>query len=176
MKQMQCIAAWKEIPKGAVVRLLDSVKTKVLGFAIDLEREAPAAGDSPIGSHPAVSQEKMTQIFNTNIAGNVANLSNSGSDFSQISKIAVDAGDWDSLRTYFERIGLSDEDLEGLKVELDIASREQHSESDPLEGKTGSWIGKLAAKAAKGAAGVSLEVAAAGIAKAIAAYLGLPYT
>ena len=38
MKNMQCVAAWKEIPIGAVVRLLDSVKTRVLGFAIDLER------------------------------------------------------------------------------------------------------------------------------------------
>jgi hypothetical protein len=68
-------AAWKEIPVGAIFRLFDSIKTRVLGFAIDLEREAPDAGDSPIGSHP-VSQEKLNQFFINNIAGPVGNLSN----------------------------------------------------------------------------------------------------
>jgi hypothetical protein len=41
---MQCVSAWKEIPIGAIVRLMDSVKTRVLGFAIDLERGHPLAG------------------------------------------------------------------------------------------------------------------------------------
>jgi hypothetical protein len=40
--------------------------------------------------------------------------------------------------------------------------------------KTASaWIGRLAGKAAAGAAGVGIEVAATGVAKAIAAYFGI---
>jgi hypothetical protein len=56
---MQCVRAWKEIPIGAVVRLLDSVKTSVLGVTIDLEREAPNCRDTPIGSQPPLSTEKV---------------------------------------------------------------------------------------------------------------------
>lgn len=170
---MQCISAWKEIPIGAIVRLLDSVKTRVLGFAIDLEREAPDAGDTPIGKQPQVSQEKMTQIFNTNINGSVGNLANAGTEFSQSSTMSISAGDWQGLNAYLATLGLKEEDFKGLRVELE-AARELTSPKEALEGTAGNWVGRLAAKAASGISGVGIEVAAAGIAKAIALYLGLP--
>jgi hypothetical protein len=169
--QMQCIAAWKEIPLGAIVRLLDSVKTRVLGFAIDLERESPDAGELPIGSQPTVSPEKMTQIFNTNIAGHVGNLSNAGTSVSQSAVIQVMPGDWQSLQGRLAELGLSHQDLEGLQADLDRASAADTASKSQT---ASSWIGRLTGKAAAGAAGIGVEVAAAGIAKAIAAYLGLP--
>lgn len=170
---MQCISAWKEIPIGAVVRLLDSVKTRILGFAIDLERESPDAGDSPIGRNP-VSQEKLTQIFNTNIAGSVSNLANGGSSFSQVSNMAVAHGDWNSLKSYLLSLGLTDSDYEGLRAELETAREAGRLQQEVIESVSSSWIGKLASRAAQGASGVGIEVAAAGVAKAIAAYLGFP--
>ncbi len=167
---MQCVAAWKEIPIGAVVRLMDSVKTRILGYTIDLEREAPDAGDTPIGSQPPLSNEKMTQIFNTNITGNVGNLSNSGENFSQAA--VVKTGDWNSLAKFLVETGLKPEELEGMEADLNKAAA-----SGKIEDKTNAastWVGRLAAKAMRGAAGVGFEVTAAGIAKAVATYLGLP--
>lgn len=171
---MQCVSAWKEIPIGAVVRLLDSVKTRVLGFAIDLEREAPDVGDTPIGREPQVSQEKITQIFNTNISGSVGNISNASSAFSQEAHVSIQPGDWQALNTYLGRFGLHANDLDGLKATLEEALSNRSKASEMLQNSKTSWIGRLAAKAASGAAGVSLKVATAGIAQAIAAYLGLP--
>jgi AbiTii len=168
--EMQCVAAWKEIPLGAVVRLLDSVKTRVLGFAIDLEREAPNAGDIPIGSQPPLSTEKMTQIFNTNITGNVGNLANSSENFSQ--SASIQPGNWDSLEQRLLSLGLRPIDLEGMRTELERAAASQ--EQSERAAVAGTWIGRLAAKAIGGVSGVGIEVAATGIAKAIAAYLGLP--
>jgi len=169
---MQCVSAWKEIPIGAIVRLLDSVKTRVLGFAIDLEREAPDAGELPIGSQPPLSNEKMTQIFNTNITGNVGNVANAGTGFSQSAVVQVEQGNWQSLQSRLLELGLSTTDTEELRTDLDraLATNNQDEKSKAA----GSWIGRLASKAASGAAGVGLEVAAAGVAKAIASYLGLP--
>lgn len=169
---MQCVSAWKEIPIGAIVRLLDSVKTRVLGFAIDLEREAPNAGELPIGSQPPLSSEKMTQIFNTNITGNVGNLANAGTGFSQSAVVQVEQGNWQSLQSHLLELGLSGGDIDGLKADLDrvLAANSQEEKSKAA----GTWIGRLASKVAAGAAGVGLEVAAAGVAKAIASYLGLP--
>lgn len=173
MHNMQCVAAWKEIPNGAVVRLLDSVKTRILGFAIDLEREAPNSGDTPIGGSPPLSSEKMTQIFNTNISGNVGNLSNSGENFSQNTSNVVKAADWDSLSNSLVKLGLTPEDFGEMRTEFDrIASLE--SENEEKTSVAGNWIRRLSGKVASGAGGVGFEVAAAGVAKAIAAYLGLP--
>lgn len=167
---MQCVSAWKEIPIGAIARLMDSVKTRVLGFAIDLEREAPNAGELPIGSQPPLSQEKMTQIFNTNITGNVGNVANASSEFSQ-SSIIIEPGNWQSLQARLLELGLTAADLEGLKADLERAAS---AVSRAEKTKTAStWIGRLAGKAASGAAGVGIEVAATGVAKAIAAYFGL---
>lgn len=168
---MQCVAAWKEIPIGAVVRLMDSVKTRVLGFAIDLEREAPNAGELPIGSQPPLSPEKMTQIFNTNITGNVGNIANAGSGFSQSSTLVVRQGEWQSLQARLFELGLTESDTLGLKEDLERALAASSDE----ERKTtaGTWIGRLAGKAASGATDVGIEVAATAVAKAVAAYFGL---
>jgi hypothetical protein len=168
---MQCVSAWKEIPIGAIVRLMDSVKTRVLGFAIDLEREAPNAGELPIGSQPPLSREKMTQIFNTNITGNVGNVANASSSFSQSSAIVVEPGNWQSLQARLLELGLTAADTEGLKGDLERAFVAGSQEEKTTTAST--WIGRLAGKAATGAAGVGIEVAATGVAKAIAAYFGL---
>ncbi|WP_323018164.1 hypothetical protein [Castellaniella sp.] len=172
MHDMQCVSAWKEIPIGAIVRLLDSVKTAVLGYAIDLAREAPDAGDTPIGGNPPLSREKMTQIFNTNISGNVSNVSNAGEGYTQTAITLVHSGNWDSLEKRLIELGLSPGDFAGLRTELDqaTASANEQKKSDTAS----NWLGRLTGKAARGATGVGMEVAAAGIAKAITMYLGLP--
>lgn len=168
---MQCVSAWKEIPVGAVVSLLDSVKSRILGFVIDLEREAPNAGDTPIGSFPPLSSEKMKQIFNTNIYGNVGNVSNSGENYTQTATVQVQAGNWESLEKKLGHFGIKPEDITAMRAELDLAATSNSEEEKSIV--AGNWIGRLAARAASGVAGIGIEVAAAGIAKAIADYLGL---
>lgn len=168
---MQCIEAWKEIPIGAIVRLMDSVKTRVLGFVIDLEREAPDAGELPVGSQPPLSSERMTQIFNTNITGNVGNLANASSDFIQSSTAVVQPGNWQSLQARLLELGLTAEDTSGFQVDAEQALATGSQEDKQLT--AGTWIGRLAGKAASGVTGVGIEAAATGIAKAIAAYFGL---
>jgi len=168
-KDMQCVAAWKEIPIGAVVRLLDSVKTRILDYAIDLEREAPNAGETPIGSQPPLSSEKMTKIFNNNIYGSVGNISNEGENFTQNASIQL--GNWDSLTKQLTSLGLNPTDFEDMQGELDeaIATKDEKEKS----AKASSWISRLTMKAVEGATGVGIEAAAAGVAKAIGAYVGL---
>jgi hypothetical protein len=166
---MQCLSAWKEIPIGAVVRLLDSVKTRILDYAIDLEREAPNAGETPIGSQPPLSSEKMTQIFNNTINGNVGNVSNSGQNITQNASIQL--GNWDSLTQQLTSLGLKPADFESMQDDLDKA-REAKDEKEK-SATASNWISRLTMKAIEGATGVGIEAAAAGVAKAIAAYVGL---
>ncbi|UVM06390.1 hypothetical protein [Pseudomonas laurylsulfatiphila] len=166
---MQCVAAWKEIPIGAVVRLLDSVKTKILDYVIDLDREAPNAGDTPIGSQAPLSTEKMTQIFNNTINGNVGNISNSGENFTQ--NASIQFGNWDSLTKQLTSLGLNPADFPLMQGDLDEA-RVGMDESEK-QARASTWISYLTNKAIEGASGVGVETVAAAISMAITAYMGL---
>jgi hypothetical protein len=128
----------------------------------------------PIGSQPPLSSEKMTQIFNTNISGNVGNISNSGERIAQVASMGVNGNSWDDLARCLYEQGLQPLDLEGVRDALDQARQSNNEEEK--KAVAGSWIGRLTTKAISGATGVALETAAAGIAKAIAAYLGLSST
>ncbi len=74
-QNMRCLAAWKVISRGVVIAAIDTIRTRILNFALEIEAEAPEAGEAPLNSNP-VPQELVHQIFNTNIYGNVQNLAN----------------------------------------------------------------------------------------------------
>lgn len=73
--RMNCMEAWKVIPVSAIVGVLDTVRTKVLNFAIDIEATAPEAGEALPNIEP-IPQDQVQQIFNTNIYGAVQNVAN----------------------------------------------------------------------------------------------------
>ena len=77
-----CMQAWKVIPINAIVATLDTVRTRVLNFVLEIEAENPNAGEGYTDTDP-VRQEKVSQIFNTYITGNVGNIASGGSNFTQ---------------------------------------------------------------------------------------------
>ena len=82
---MNCMQAWKVIPITAVIAVLDAVRNRILSFVLEIESEAPDAGEAPINSNP-VPQERVHQIFNTYITGDVQNIATGSSDFEQKAK------------------------------------------------------------------------------------------
>ena len=79
---MNCVQAWKVIPINSVVAALDSVRTRILNFVLEIEAEDPSAGEAPVNSIP-VQPERVTQIFNTYITGDVGNVATGGKNFNQ---------------------------------------------------------------------------------------------
>ncbi|OZA96538.1 MAG: hypothetical protein B7X52_04995 [Thiotrichales bacterium 34-46-19] len=79
---MNCMQAWKVIPVSGIVSALDAVRNRVLNFVLEIESESPDAGEAPVNSNP-LPQEKVHQIFNTYISGNVQNVATGSSDFEQ---------------------------------------------------------------------------------------------
>lgn len=79
-ERMNCMQAWKVIPVAAVVGAIDSVRTRILNFALEIEAADPNAGEAALNSNP-IPQERVQQIFNTYVTGDVHNLAtgNSGS-------------------------------------------------------------------------------------------------
>lgn len=79
---MNCVQAWKVIPINFVVSAIDSVRTRILNFVLEIETENPDAGEAPVNSNP-VSKDKVTQIFNTYITGNVGNVATGSANVKQ---------------------------------------------------------------------------------------------
>lgn len=70
---MTCMQAWKVIPITLLIGALDKIRNRILNFVIEIEKQDPAAGEAELNS-ASVPSEKVTQIFNTHISGNVQNV------------------------------------------------------------------------------------------------------
>jgi hypothetical protein len=169
-RDMTCLAAWKVIPRNALVALLDTVRNRVLSFALEIEGEAPDAGEAPVNSQP-VPQERVTQIFNTYITGNVQNVATGSSNFSQISKIKITHSDFSSLADHLREEGVEESDLKELQQAL--ADDGAEAERKPFGKRATAWMGKMIGKAASGTWKVSIDVASNVLAKALSQYYGL---
>ena len=79
---LSCIYAWKSIPNSAIAAIIDNVRTKILKFALEIEKIAPNIGETPI-ERSLISPERAGQIFNTVIMGNQYRLAQGGSNMSE---------------------------------------------------------------------------------------------
>ncbi|WP_407579552.1 AbiTii domain-containing protein [Citrobacter koseri] len=79
---MECLQAWKVIPITKIEGMLDTIRTKILNFALEIESENPDVGEAPMNSNP-VPQEKVQNVFNTYITGNVQNVATGSHHFTQ---------------------------------------------------------------------------------------------
>ena len=84
-ENMVCMQAWKVIPASALVAALDTVRTRILNFALEIEAQNPAAGEAMANEKP-VPQETVQHIFNTYITGDVQNLASGSTNFTQHAK------------------------------------------------------------------------------------------
>jgi hypothetical protein len=169
-QNMACLGAWKLIPRNAIVALIDTIKTRVLNFVLEIEAVAPDAGEAP-PNQPPLSQDRVSQVFNTYISGSVQNLATGSTEFSQGGTFTVTTGDFAGLEKVLATMGIPHQDISDLKVAID---EDKESLGEPTMGaKVQSWMGRMVGKAASGAWNVSTSVAATVIGKALAGYFGL---
>ncbi len=81
-ESMNCMQAWKVIPSASIVAALDAVRNSILNFVLEIEAESPDAGEAALNSSP-IPQEKLHQIFNTYITGDVQNIATGSHSFDQ---------------------------------------------------------------------------------------------
>ncbi len=169
-ENMNCLSAWQVVPRGAIVGILDTVRTRILNLVLEIESEAPDAGEAAPGVHP-VPKERVNQVFHTEIYGSVGNLAAGSEGFSQSNVAAVIQGDFNSLRTYLAGLGIDPVDLGELEG---ATAKDRASRRNGMGEQTEKWLGKMIGKASSGALKVGTTVATTLITKALAQYLGLP--
>lgn len=168
-ENMHCVNAWKVVPKSSVAALLDTVRNRVLSFVLEIEAEAPDAGEAPPNTKP-IPDERINQVFNTYIQGNVTSLTAGSQITTQTIEITVVQNDLDSLKQYLASLGIGEPDLE----ELDQAIQEdaQSGVKDNLGSKVKVWLGKMISKAGSSTWNVATSVAANLLIKALSKYYG----
>ena len=140
--QMEILNAWAETDIGKVRNILETVRTRVLMFALELSKEFPTAGE--VRSNQSKDQERVTQIFNNTIYGS-ANVV--GTATASNITLNVSHGDFASLTQTLSSHGVSPPDIKELKEALDD---EPEAKSGKFGPKVASWIGGMITKAAEG--------------------------
>jgi len=167
---MNCIGAWKVISAGSVASLLDTVRNRVLNFTLNIEAEAPDAGETEPKVQP-IANERVTQIFNTYIQGDVTNLATGIQPTVETTQITIVKNDLKSLKNYLSSIGLEEQDISELTeaIDADETSRNQND----LGSRVKSWLGKMVSKVGTSSWNVATTVATQLLIKALSQYYGL---
>lgn len=169
-RYMNCISAWKLIPRNALAALVDTLRTRVLNFVLEIEVQAPDAGEA-LPNRPPLPQDRVSQVFNNYIYGSLQNLAAGSNHVSQSGTFIVTNGDLDSLEQYLTSIEVEKEDIvklrECIRGDAEMTGRPTFGE------RVQSWVGVMVGKAASGAWSVSTSVAGALLGKALSQYYGL---
>jgi hypothetical protein len=153
----QCISARLIIQYGQIIALIDTVRNRVVDFLLQIDEVAPDAGEQ---ASETLSPERVGQIFNNYIFGGMNNLSSASSHVTQSQTGNILAGDWETLASTLESLGVQNGDIAELKRDLDETV-------EPHKTVTG-WLGKLAMAGVTTLATDGVQHAA----EAIAAYMG----
>lgn len=119
-ERMNCMEAWHVVSDNLIVALLDTVRNRILQFVLEIEAEDPNAGEAPLNSNP-VPQEIVSQIFNNYITGDVHNIANASSDFSQNVQINSDlnAELFNGLLEAIKQTDLESQEISRLSYEIE---------------------------------------------------------
>lgn len=157
------------VPSYLITSIIDTVRTRVLEWALALEEEGVLGEGLTFSSKEKEIAEKSMTINNIgNFQGVFGNVSES--TVTQTNHLVVNSGDFNSLA----------EHLRSQRVEQhDIAELHQAIKNDPaptqpnaLGSHVSAWMGKMVAKAADGSWNVGIGAAGGLLATALAKYYG----
>lgn len=166
----RCMSAHIMIPRGAIVKIVDSVRARLVDLALEIEALNPKAGEAELGSEP-VPRERISQIFNVTVMGGQNNIAAGSSDFSQSIEDGIRVGDIVSLMASLKNLGIGDEDAKEL--EQAIAQDGKPKDAKSLGQRVTAWLGRMFTKAASGAWKVTTGVAAEVLPKLILNHYGI---
>lgn len=152
--------AWQEIPMGAVVGVVDTVRTRILQFALEIQREI----GSTKGEEPPASA-KVDQAVQTIIYGGTNIFHSTVGENAQFGgqRLVVE-GDFPSLAEHLRQTGVAPEQVDELKkaIESDAADGAGKGFGARVAGwlqGAGSLVGKEGGKAISSTAGKAVTTA-----------------
>jgi hypothetical protein len=162
--------AWQTVAKASVLGIVDTVRNRVLEFALRLEKEAPAAGE-PDKPGSTVSNATVRHLYQTIIHGDVIGNVATGSNAVQTTgAIKVVKGDIDSLRKALANWGIPTEEVKNLENAM---AEDPPGASLADKPKTTAWLANMTGKLLSGGLKLSVGVGIDLIAQVIGQFLGI---
>jgi hypothetical protein len=164
-----CLSAWRLVDRGSISGMLNAVRNKVLEFALQIESEAPDAGEAPAGTQP-VNPERAETIFTNVIYGGHNVIAMAGKDVSQ--RVSVtERPEWKDLSAKLGGLGLPADALRDLSQAIDQDSAfTSAGEAGPA---TKRWLGDIGTKVALGTLHLGQAATAAVVTAEVLHFLGL---
>ncbi|SRR5712692_1447174 len=165
-----CVQTWAEFGAGHIIEVLNTVRNRILDFALAVWKESPTAGELNGQGKGRIEAAHVTQIFQTTVYGGgsatvVGSAPNSSVNFNIVNN------DFESLQDALMQQGLDTEDLQELRTAL--AEDAKPTAKDQFGPRVSSWIGKMVKKAAEGTWNAGVTIAGKIVSDAITRYYGL---
>jgi hypothetical protein len=165
IQNMTLVQAWLQISTTDFVAAIESVRNRILTFAIEAERVMKPDASNPSSVPPAAA---LSQVFHTHVYGHVGNLAQASTGFTQTSGVAP--GDLPALLAALQALGVPQEDIAALEVAVNEDVKEV---SAGIGQRVAKWMGSLISKAASGAMKVSAATATSVVPKLVEQYFHL---
>lgn len=160
--------AWMEIPGSLVTGLVDTVRTRILSFALEIQDALPEDSDKAIEKIAPSTVESIVQVTilgGNNVIGNVGDFTTN----------TVNVGDITSLKTSLKAIGIAETDIQSLEAILvkDSSGGAEGLKPKTLSSSASKWVGETTKKLGGGAMKIGGRLAEDIIRTAIMNFLGL---
>ncbi|MEY9531165.1 AbiTii domain-containing protein [Sinorhizobium fredii] len=158
--------AWLEIPISMINGLLDTVRTRLLTFALEIQGALPEDTETAVAKIPPTEVDRLVKVVilgGNNVIGNVG----------EFKAPTVVAGDLGSLKTALTALGVQNEDIDDLKFILEHdAPKDDDSKPKTISEKALKWIGEAAKKSGKKGVEIGGAVLEEAIKRTVFGYLG----
>jgi hypothetical protein len=165
-----CNAVTGTVSRAQLVELQHAVRSRVLELTIALEKSVPQAASIVLAGSTStmqVSSERVTQITNQVVYGNVISSSGAGATIN----VAIQHGNQQSLVDALVQAGLPRADA--AEFGQIVASEQPESKEEPFGAKAKSWLVNNLKKAVGGTWNMGVSVATEVLKQAALKYYGL---
>jgi hypothetical protein len=136
--------AWQLIPGSVLVALLETVRNRVLRFALELKSQlGPNAPTVEKLSSGAIDRSVVNHIYGGNIV-----IASHAENFSQLAQTNIAVGDTKALKAALKNLGVTDEGIGRLESDMDAENDAIGPRLRRWIANVGDYLGKESAKAA----------------------------
>ena len=170
--QWQLFSAHQTVPKSAVAGVLDTVRTRVLNMALEIQTEL-GGKDEDLEEITPEESKKVDQTIVNNIYGGNVYLSSGDSTMTattiQQQQQNIVAGDWGQLEHALKDAGITGPELKELSAAVEADRNQKLKENGPVV----KWIKATAPKVLAGGVKMGAEVGKAVLTEMLMQYYGL---
>jgi AbiTii len=163
LNRMQLHSAYQEIPRSGLVELLDTVRTRVLNMALEIQGEV-GEGDPDLKHVEPASESRINQTITQHIYGGQAFVSTGQSSMSVHQQNLTH--NWENLEAALRASGVSDPDLKELSSAV-------NQDGKTMGSNVSAWVKKTAPKVLSGGVKVGIAIGRPLLTEFLKQYFGL---